>query len=208
MKLTAPWVTGFWTIVRGDDEDGIVELAGVFEIGNEFANLIVHGFQSARMNGEAFCGNTLIFFAECVPTRDCLGLRRQSGAVANQADLLRALPSAFANIVPTRGIGVDIVGGVFARRGDRNMDGIESEIGEEGFGPILIGFEIGLHLVGDKGRGIKIVWQTNRLAIFKPGRVAIIGQIGLVLPAVRTRRVKDIGAIKAMMVWQFTLAMT
>jgi len=178
-----------WSIVRGDDEDRILEFAGLFQMVDQAANMHVHSFQHTSIDLHPCGVENAVFVAEIAPVARSIRHRRQRCILRYQAERHGTLMPRLAQGVPAFIIDAVIISGEFRWCLDRYVDGLKAEKGEEG--RISAGIaQILDHLVDDEFRRIELVRQLCSLAILVPRGVVIVRHVGFVLPIVGAGCVK------------------
>ncbi len=85
----------------------------------------------------------------------------------------------------------------------RNMNSLESDIGEEWLFAVPVFVQIRNHLIDKKFRGIEVLRQGGRLTVFKPWGCRVIRHIGFLFPIVRSGCVQYEGSIETVIVGKF-----
>src|SRR6056297_1708194 len=133
---------------------------------------------------------------------------RQGRSAGNQSNRLRPRPACLANGLPACIVGSAVSVGKLPWRLHRYVYGLEGQIGKKRFAAPAVLLEIIDHAVDEKFRGIEVVRQTDRFAILEPGRLAIEGNVGSLLPVVGTGGIENERSIESVVVGKLSRSMS
>ena len=194
-------------IVGGDDEDGIGQFAPGLESLDEATDRSVGGFDHAGVDLHGPSGDPPFPGVQALPPP---GIGREpvdGGTGGQQAKGPGPLDPGLSKLRPpavkSAAVAVRVGRGCL----DRNVNGLEGEVGEEGRSPRRGLVEVPGQPVDQQIRGIEVLRHPHRTPVLEPGRFGIIGHVGLGGPVVRARGVKGQGPVEALAVGQFAGAM-
>ncbi len=176
---------GIGAIVRQDDEDGVIELAGRLQVIAQAADVGVGRVEHAGVHGHAL---GIVTLAGCVKTIPGLGGRATArrGAAREQAHLDLARVTLGANRIPARVVAPHIAVDERLGRLVRVVIRLQGHDRQEGLGIALVGVQKTDHAVDVIAGRIKILGQGDFLATLEPAGSVMNRRVRFALVIVRS----------------------
>ena len=189
-------------VVGQEEDEGVVELAGLLQVVEHAADVLVHVVDHRRVYRHALGFRSLLGSAQAVPLRPRRMAFEHRRVGSDQAELLHALETFAAQRVVAVLVARLVLGDVGVVRVQRPVRRGEGEVGEEGLARILAGLDVIDQPGGEEVGREEVLRHVDRLAVLAVDGLRRLGRVdrddaGLIAPVARSAMHEHVGLVEA-----------